>query len=117
MAFQPRSGLPGEDVVGSLVGVLLAGGPNGKTEVFHGWATSTVELRSEGEGVELAARLRAQILGWCDAAVEVVDREAWDWPERGDERWIIRRGRRYLDVLMPVTRDGGVPMDCIWAVR
>ncbi len=100
----------------SLVGVLVAGGDNGKTELINGYTWASVRCMDEREASRLAERLASEIKGWTGAPVECVDSNDAPFPAHRDGRWVIaaRAGREpFVVVFVPMYRDDLLPWDAV----
>jgi hypothetical protein len=111
VAFAPRGRKPGSDALPSLLGVLLAGGDNGKTELVNGFTWSTVICRDDAEVVVLSTSLREEIARWTGARAVVA--QMTDFPDDRDGTWMIspRPHPRHplVTVYVPMQRDECLP--------
>jgi len=111
--FAPRARQPGDDNDPSLLGVLFAGGDEGKTEMMDGFTWSTVLVGSLGEAERLADRLKPQIEAWTDAPVRLAA-----WPSRDEpETWVLSPRERVLRVQVPFHREDLLPWRLLFTGR
>jgi hypothetical protein len=114
VAFEPRAHGTGADDVASLVGVLLAGGDNGKTEMMDGYTWASVWCRDVFELERLSDRVAGDIAAWTGAAI---DRAGTEWPAHRDGTWATRlrigERRHLFTVYVPMYRDGVLPWAAI----
>jgi hypothetical protein len=91
----------------SILGVLLAGGDNGKSELMDGWSWATVILSSSDEARALAEALVPAVSAWTGAPVHVADQR----PTRATapEAWVIEPYERFLRVSVPFLRQQCLP--------
>lgn len=110
VAFAPHASNPGDTELPSLLGVLVAGGDNGKTELVDGCTWSSVWCRDDDELYKLRDAVTSTIAAWTGASVHGLERE---WPEFRDGRWAVRMRvgghRPMLEVYVPMYRDDLLP--------
>lgn len=115
VAFAPHARLLGEDAVPSLLGVLLAGGENGKTEMLGSYTESIAEVPPRVDVAEVAHTLADEIRRWVGANVVVsgeADRAGSRWPEKHDDAtWHVHHWKRWVAVFMPLGRASHLPWD------
>jgi hypothetical protein len=107
VAFMPQERLPGSDALPSILGVLLAGGDNGKTELWDGWTWATAILESSREAEALASELAEVVANWTGAPTALTDRRT-DGTDDPDG-WYFDAYDRYLRVSVPFRRRDLLP--------
>jgi hypothetical protein len=111
-AFAPRTRVPEDEREPTIVGTLLAGGDNGKTELVHGWTWSTIELPSEEHAGRIAELIASEIRAWTDQAAAVIGRDA-ELPEEHSPTWFVCAHGRWLTVYVPMARHDCLPFDVV----
>lgn len=110
VSFAPQRRPVGADAEPSLLGALVAGGDNGKTEMIEGYTWSTCFLRDEEEARSAAERLASQAAAWTDAPARVLGPDETKRLEGRRDEWLFEPHDRYLTVWVPVHREGCWPM-------
>jgi hypothetical protein len=110
-AFMPQNLSPGARDMPSVLGALMAGGDNGKTELWNGFTWSTIELESAEASRETAHALRETIERWTDTKATVDASEHFKLPEESREEWFLRPYKQWLTVYVPFAREGCLPWD------
>lgn len=111
-AFLPSLRLEGEEAMPSLLGVLLAGGGKGKTEMMNGYVDSVLHVHERQRPEDVAAHLAGEIrrISGAGVTVEGSDRP---WPESEGDDWRVYYWKRFVYVNMPAARAGGVAWDAL----
>lgn len=116
VAFAPHELRGQADDLASLVGVLVAGGDNGKTELINGYTWASVRCNDDREMTRLAEKLASEIKRWTGAPVECIADNDASFPAHRDGRWVIKaRGGRdpLVLVFVPMYRDDLLPWDAV----
>lgn len=112
VAFMPRALMGGAETPPSLIGALLAGGDNGKTELMHGYTWSSIRCRNAEEVGELSVRFAEEIRRWTGAEARGPTEVGSGYPDARDSSWHLRTWAgdvNLLEVFVPMYRDGLLP--------
>jgi hypothetical protein len=109
-AFRPQARVMGDDAVPSLLGVLTAGGDNGKTELLHGWTWSTTIVDDADAARVLGESLQHEIQEWVRERTTLLTAE-FRFPEEPENEWFVRSWKRYVTVYVPMHRQSCLPWD------
>lgn len=106
----PQGRVEGDSQLPSLVGVLMAGGDNGKTELIHGFSWSVAITDGQAEAHELARKLQREIGDWVGATATLVDGD-FALPKEPRNEWFLYVYERYVTVYVPFHRERCLPWD------
>ncbi len=107
-AFSPATRVAGDDRSPTVFGALMAGGDNGKTEMFDGWTWSTSIHDSEERARAAGESVAAEITRWTGAKVgwtSGMPRETTHEPNA----WYVQAHREFLTVFVPFDRRRALP--------
>ncbi len=110
-AFMPQTRVHGDEALPSVVGALVAGGDNGKTEMMDGFTWSTIELASPAQCREAARSLAESIKRWTGSDVRLHAGYAWRHLKEHRDAWHIGRQSKWLSVYVPFWREVCLPWD------
>jgi hypothetical protein len=108
-ALMPVARVPGDDQLPTLLGALMAGGDNGKTELWNGFTWSTIQLASAAQSREAAHALADAIERWTETKATVSTGDAFKLPEESREEWFLVPHREWLTVYVPFAREECLP--------
>src|SRR5262249_15310403 len=108
-AFAPQARVPGDDALPSVLGALMAGGDNGKTELWNGFTWSTSLLASAAQSRETAHALREIVEQWADTKATVSEDDDFHLPEESREEWFLVPCENWLTVYVPFAREDCLP--------
>ncbi len=110
-ALMPQAIVEGDDAMPSVLGALMAGGDNGKTELIRGFTWSTIEAASDERCREIAHVLREELERWTETKTTVVADEDFDFPTESREEWFLVPHERWLTVYVPFGRHDCLPWE------
>lgn len=110
-ALMPQAKVPGDDELPSILGVLMAAGDNGKTEMWNGFTWSSIEAASAERSREIAHALREGLERWTETKATVVEDENFVLPEESREEWFLVPRERWLEVYVPFARHDYLPWE------
>jgi hypothetical protein len=111
VAFGPQAIVPHDDGLPSVLGALMAGGDNGKTELWNGFTWSTIELADPTRSLQAAKHLAAELEAWTRARVTVATRHAFELPDEPREEWFLLPHEKWLTIYVPFGRQSCLPWE------
>jgi hypothetical protein len=109
-AFMPRARVQNDDVLPSLVGALMAGGDNGKTELWNGWTWSAVVTDSSETVGALVPKLQREIQEWVGSPASIQNAE-FSLPNESRDEWFLVPYERWVTIYVPFFRERCLPWD------
>jgi hypothetical protein len=110
-AFGLLTRVPGDKGGPSLLGALMAGGDNGKTELVNGWTWSTCRLGSATQSQRVARELAESIRRWTETPATIHRGKNFSLPEESREEWFVRPRDEWLTVFVPFGRAHYLPWE------
>lgn len=110
-ALMPTAKVPGDEELPSVLGALMAGGDNGKTELWNGFTWSTVEAASAARARDTAHALREVLERWTETKATVIEGGRFDLPEESREEWFLVQHERWLTAYVPFARHDCLPWE------
>jgi hypothetical protein len=110
VAFSPVARMAGDDAPPTVLGALMAGGDNGKTEMTDGWTWSTSVHDSEAHARAAGEALEGEISRWTGAHVGWLPELEWPRETSHDPLgWYLRVHGPFLTVYVPFDREWSLP--------
>jgi hypothetical protein len=106
----PRARVHGDGVSPSLVGALLAGGDDGKTELMNGWTWSTVTTDSAKDANALATKLQREVEQWVGAPALLTNKD-FEFPKEPRDEWFVTARKHFVTIYVPFHREQCLPWD------
>lgn len=110
-ALMPQAIVRGDEELPSVLGALMAGGDNGKTELWNGFTWSAIEATSAARCREIAHVLRVELERWTETRATVIERDDFELPREGREEWFLVPHERWLTIYVPFARHDCLPWE------